>query len=179
LKPDPTPIKTWLIVAGLAGEPLPQLFDGFCNRLVAAGVPLARGYVSTATLHPLLWATGIVWQQGRIIDSVDINYGFETGTAWLTSPFRHMLESRTWKLHRRLTGEGALLDYPVLLEFRETGMSEWLGLFYGFGWGLRHHQVEEDKVRPVRRDPLEADTAVLRFGHSPAFLFQRAAQPAV
>jgi adenylate cyclase len=22
-------------------------------------------------------------------------------------------------------------------------MSEWLGLFYGFGWGLRHHQVEE------------------------------------
>jgi adenylate cyclase len=143
LKPDPTPIQAWLIVAGLAGEPLPQLFDGFCNRLVAAGVPLARGYVSTATLHPLLWATGIVWQQGRIIDSVDINYGFETRTAWLTSPFRHMLESRTWKLHRRLTGEGALLDYPVLLEFRETGMSEWLGLFYGFGWGLRHHQVEE------------------------------------
>jgi adenylate cyclase len=143
LKPDSSSIQTWLIAAGLAGEPLPQLLHGFCNRLVAAGVSLARGYVSTATLHPLLWATGIVWQNGRIIDSVDINYGFETRAAWLRSPFRHMLETRTWRLHRKLTGEGALVDYPVLAEFREAGLSEWLGLFYGFGWGLTQHQVEE------------------------------------
>jgi adenylate cyclase len=143
LKPASTAVTAWLIEAGLAGEPLPQLLDGFCQRLVAAGVPLTRGYVSTATLHPLLWATGIIWHNGRIVDAVDINYGFETRAAWLTSPFRHMLETRTWKLHRRLTGQQSQLDYPVLLEFRDAGMSEWLGLFYGFGWALRHHQVEE------------------------------------
>lgn len=136
-------IRTWLIQAGLAGEPLPELFDQFCQRLVAAGIPLTRGYVSTATLHPLLWATGIVWRNGGIADAVDINYGYKSGTAWLASPFRHMLETRTSKLHRRLTGEGALLDYPVLLEFRDAGMTEWVGLFHGFGWALRHHQVDE------------------------------------
>ena len=47
-----------------------------CQRLVAAGIPLTRGYVSTATLHPLLWATGIVWRNGGIADAVDINYGY-------------------------------------------------------------------------------------------------------
>src|SRR5262245_60254751 len=140
---DLAPLHAWLTDAGLASMPERELFDGFCQRLVATGFPLARGYLSFATLHPRLWASGITWQCGQIIDATDIAYGYETSEAWLSSPFRHMLETNTRRLHRRLAGEGAVLDFPVLREFREAGLTEWLALFYGFGWALQHQEVDE------------------------------------
>jgi len=53
---------------------------------------------------------------------------------WQASPFRHMLDTKTRRLHRRLVGDDAVLDFEVLREFRDAGMSEWLALMYGFGW---------------------------------------------
>ena len=41
------------------------LFDGFCERLVAAGVPIARGFLSIAGLHPLRRAYSLTWHDGR------------------------------------------------------------------------------------------------------------------
>jgi hypothetical protein len=46
--------------------------------------------------------------------------------AWQVSPFRHMLETQTPRLHRRLTGGDAVLDFPVLSDFRAAGLTEWL-----------------------------------------------------
>src|SRR5215472_8824730 len=53
---------------------------------------------------------------------------------WHHRPFRHMLETKARRLHRRLVGDDAVLDFEVLREFRDAGMSEWLALMYGFGW---------------------------------------------
>ncbi len=55
---------------------------------------------------------------------------------WQSSPFRHMLETHTARLHRRLAGEDAQIDFPVLAEFRDAGLTDWLALIYGFGLNL-------------------------------------------
>jgi adenylate cyclase len=140
---DPLPLHRWLVDSGLVDMAMAELFDGFCTRLVALGVPLARGYLSFATLHPLQWAVGIVWEDGRVVDAVDIAHGYETAPAWQVSPFRHMLETRTWQLRRRLTGDDAVLDFPVLQEFRDAGLTDWFAQFQRFGWALAHNQVDE------------------------------------
>jgi adenylate cyclase len=44
-----------------------------------------------------------------------------------------MIETRTRRLHRPLTGENAILDFPVLREFRDSGATEWLARMHGFG----------------------------------------------
>jgi adenylate cyclase len=44
-----------------------------------------------------------------------------------------MLQTKTRRL-QRLVGDDAVLDFEVLREFRDAGMSEWLALMYGFGW---------------------------------------------
>ena len=131
---DPIPLQAWLIEAGLASLPLGELFDGFCRRLVAGGVPLARGFLSTGALHPLWRANSLTWQDGRIADVADFSYDYMQTPAWHASPFRHMLETQTPRLHRRLTGVGAELDFPVLEEFRAAGLTEWLALMHDFGW---------------------------------------------
>jgi adenylate cyclase len=141
--PVTDPLHRWLVESGLTGMGMSELFDGFCTRLVGLGVPLARGYLSFATLHPLQWAVGIVWQDGRVVDTADIAHGYETAPAWQASPFRHMLDTSTWHLRRRLTGDDAVLDFPVLQEFRDAGLTDWFAQFQRFGWMLAHNQVDE------------------------------------
>ena len=137
------PLRGWLIEAGLTNLSAAELLEGFSGRLAATGFPLARAYLSTATLHPQLWATGTTWLRGSILEPTEIGYGYEQQPAWVSSPFRHLLESGLPRLHRRLVGDGALLDFPVLEEFRDEGLTDWLAVFHGFGWRLAHQQVDQ------------------------------------
>jgi adenylate cyclase len=128
------PLHAWLIEAGTSDVAAETLFDGFSGRLAAAGVPIARGFLSIAGLHPLRRAYSLTWHDGRIIEVTDFGHATMATAIWQTSPFRHMLETKTRRLHRQLVGDDAVLDFEVLREFRDTGMSEWLALMYGFGW---------------------------------------------
>jgi adenylate cyclase len=131
---DPTALHSWLIKAGLVSMAMDDLFDEFCKRLVGAGIPIARGFLSLGGLHPVRRAFSLTWQDGGISEVVDFNHATMATPLWHESPFRYMLETQTWRLHRRLTGAGAVLDYPVLREFRDAGLTEWLALLLGFGW---------------------------------------------
>ena len=46
-------LSAWLIQAGLAGTSETDIVSGFCDRCVAAGLPLARALVLIDTLHPV------------------------------------------------------------------------------------------------------------------------------
>lgn len=137
---DPIPLHAWLIEAGLSGLPTSDMLHGFCSRLVAAGVPLSRGFLSLATLHPQRRANSLTWERGAIVTIADFGYAYMQLPAWQASPFHHMLETDTRRLHRRLVGDDALLDFPVLAEFRAGGHTEWLALIYGFGTELDHRR---------------------------------------
>src|SRR6516162_7896735 len=131
---DLIPLHAWLIEAGTNDVAAELLFDGFCGRLVAAGVPIARGFLSIAGLHPLRRAYSLTWHDGRIVEATHFGHATMATPVWHHSPFRHMLETKTRRLHRRLVGDDSVLDFPVLRELRDAGMSEWLALIYGFGW---------------------------------------------
>lgn len=134
LRPNLVPLHAWLIEAGTSDVAAETLFEGFCGRLAAAGVPIARGFLSIAGLHPLRRAYSLTWNDGRIVDVTDFGHATMATAVWQTSPFRHMLETKTRRLHRRLVGDDAVLDFDVLREFRDAGMSDWLALMYGFSW---------------------------------------------
>jgi adenylate cyclase len=130
---DTIPLHTWLIEAGLAGAAVEEMFAGLCVRLVAAGIPIARSFLSIGGLHPQRRAWSLTWRDGAITDVNDFAHETMETPIWRDSPFRHMIETRTRWLHRPLRGENALLDYPVLREFRDLGLTEWLALLHGFG----------------------------------------------
>ena len=130
---DTIPLHTWLIEAGLAGAAVEEMFDGLCARLVAAGVPIARGFLSIGGLHPQRRAWSLTWRDGAITDINDFPHATMETPLWRESPFRYMIETRTRRLHRPLSGANAILDFPVLREFRDLGVTEWLALLHGFG----------------------------------------------
>src|SRR5215468_2757598 len=46
-------LSAWLTEAGLASTPETAIVSGFCDRCVAAGLPLARSLLFIDTLHPV------------------------------------------------------------------------------------------------------------------------------
>jgi hypothetical protein len=56
-------LNAWLTKAGLRGEPEAALVSGFCERAVAAGLPLSRALVFIDTLHPVYEGRVIRWGQ--------------------------------------------------------------------------------------------------------------------
>ncbi len=55
-------LHVWAVSEGLRGTEAVQLFDGFCQRLVDAGVPLWRAFAGMRTLHPQWGGYGYTWR---------------------------------------------------------------------------------------------------------------------
>src|SRR5262245_59725979 len=143
LRPNLIPLHAWLIEAGTSDVAAEALFDGFCGRLAAAGVPIARGFLSIAGLHPLRRAYSLTWSDGRIVEVTDFGHATMSTAVWQTSPFRHMLETKTRRLHRRLVGDDSVLEFEVLREFRDSGPSEWLALIERFVWSAAQRATKQ------------------------------------
>src|SRR5262249_1746758 len=82
---DLIPLHAWLIEAGTNDVAAKPLFDGFCGRVVAAGVPIARGFLSIAGLHPLRRAYSLNWNDGRIAEATDFGHATMATAMWQTS----------------------------------------------------------------------------------------------
>ncbi|MFQ5783308.1 MAG: adenylate/guanylate cyclase domain-containing protein [Alphaproteobacteria bacterium] len=126
-------VADWLMAQALGRTDLENLFDGCCRRLRAAGVPLTRAYVSYRTLHPLLHAQGITWRPDAGTECEGFSHGISEDPSWLRSPFFHMIENGIPFLRRRLAGDEALIDFPILAEFRDAGATDYLAYLVPFG----------------------------------------------
>jgi adenylate cyclase len=79
-------IGDWIVRQGLASDDLPALLGGFCERVVALGVPLWRGHMSLPTLHPMHEAIGYSWRRAQGVTHDQYQHGSLTGEVWQRSP---------------------------------------------------------------------------------------------
>ena len=79
------------------------------------------------TLHPLFASVNLVWRLNQGVDSNPILHEQAFSTEeWLRSPMRHLVHHRIPFLRRRLTGAHAIVDFPVLEELRDRGVTDYL-----------------------------------------------------
>jgi len=120
----------------LAGAPEGRLLDGFCDRLVAAGVPLHRGVVGVDTLHPVLDGRTFEWRDNlEAIDSTDYLRADTAAGAegWLKSPFHHMWQARTPVLRRRLDDTYQQGEFPILDDLSRDGATDYIAVLSFLG----------------------------------------------
>jgi adenylate cyclase len=72
-----TELAAWLTQAGLAGTAETDIVSGFCDRCVAAGLPLGRTQVFIDTLHPVHEGRLFRWGFGPTEPSL-LDYGRTT-----------------------------------------------------------------------------------------------------
>ena len=171
-------LHVWAVRQGLLGIGAAELFDGFCRRIIAAGVPLWRGYTAMETLHPQWGGYGYTWR--RDLNAIEPGHFERTtyrGPVWFDSPFAYLLnrrnapveESHPWRhLRRRLAGPEAQLDFPILKELAAGGATDYFAEIVGFGadgdpsWGTGiGYSFASDQPEGFRDDHLQLLKAVL------------------
>ena len=129
-----TEIAGWIADAGLAGASETTLLTGFCERAVAAGLPLRNGLVVIDTLHPTHEGHAIRWRADTG-ETILVQYGRtnvgEAAENWQRSPFYRLLQTGEPRLIRRLSAESES-EFPSLVAERERGMTEYVCLINKF-----------------------------------------------
>lgn len=117
-------LADWLVGQALRDAPLDSIYEGTCKQLYAAGVPVTRGQVAFKVLHPLFDAQSLRWRLGEEIEAVNYLHG-EDRQEFERSPFSYLIENKIRYLRRRLTGDSAIIDFPILQEFRDQGFTDY------------------------------------------------------
>jgi len=131
-------LNTWLTEKSLAGLSEAEMVGGFCERLLRAGLPLARAIVLVDTLHPIHEGRAFRWSSGTGQAEV-LEYGRTREGAnaevWRRSPLYYMVETNQSVLRRRLTDPASpegMPDFATFAELRSEGMTDYVALVTRF-----------------------------------------------
>ena len=130
---DLSGLQRWIIDQGLRGVSLEELVDGFCRRVVEAGVPARRFNMIIGTLHPRHGARSYIWRPtGLETEAFPRRRTDEDSAAYLRSPIYYLRKSGEAGMRRRLD-TGAPLQFILLEELRDAGMTEYAARMVRFG----------------------------------------------
>ena len=121
-------ITDWLMRCALEGADVTEILEGCCKRLRALGYPIWRARFTFRTLHPLYEASSVTWRWDGATERVNFPYSEGVMSEFRQSPYYALQENRLDALRRRLVGDTAMVDFPVLEEFRDQGGTD----YYGF-----------------------------------------------
>jgi adenylate cyclase len=159
-------IVPWTLSVGLDGVDQAELLAGYCERLVAAGIPLWRASIGADTLHPLIGAQGHRWLAG---EGVREDFYVRTTTpegekAWRESPWYRLVEQGERQMRRRLAqGEGTN-EFPLLAELAAQGGTDYWTRLVGFGERGRIGDTRGLAISVATREPggfAERDLALI------------------
>jgi adenylate cyclase len=136
-------LHMWVVREGIRGAAADALFDGLCQRLVIAGMPLWRAFIGMPTLHPQWGGYSYTWRRDlNAIEPSQFERGYEYEQILLNSPFGYLIrqmensaqEQDSWlHLRRRLAGPETVLDFPILKELAAAGASDYFAEVVRFG----------------------------------------------
>ncbi|MEL6751971.1 MAG: adenylate/guanylate cyclase domain-containing protein [Pseudomonadota bacterium] len=119
-------IGEWLVDQALSEPDIVTMFDQVCHKLYAIGVPVRRARLTWPTLHPLFTAETIMWHRGQETEFEQFRHQEQASDAWNASPMKYMLETGNDVLRRNLDGPNRIVDFPVLSDLIELGMTDYL-----------------------------------------------------
>jgi len=128
----------WLLRDAWEATSTGELAGRLARQLRGIGMPVARLNLLVRTLHPQVLGTTHLWTATEdVVESSDLPHAARDGERFLTSPFMLILE-RGGGVRRRLEGANATLDFPILRDLREQGMTDYAAMPMAFSDGQVH-----------------------------------------
>ena len=127
----------WLVGGCRSAPESSDVMTELCRRLTACGVPLARGAVFIRTLHPEIMGRRFLWRPEAGTDVSDARFEFINDVDYTTSPIAWVYAAKTG-LRRKLCDPDCAMDFPILTEFREQGLTDYVAMPLWFSNGEIH-----------------------------------------
>jgi adenylate cyclase len=131
-----TPVIDWLMHKGRHLPTREAVVSEICERVRAAGMPIDRVAFFFWTLHPQYAGVALFWD-GEKVTLNRGEHGFRLTEQYLTSPAARIREGER-VIRRRLEDRDCALDFPVLRELREQGMTDYVMAEVLFSDGTRN-----------------------------------------
>ena len=135
-------LADWLIREGRFLPSNNELFDEFCGRIAAAGIPIERVSLHQRALHPQYRGVARVWRPGEPLRERFMDHGIEKTAMYIESPVHAVAEARK-TLEWRLDGNRPL-PYETLEELRGEGYTHYViapfvfeGLVNAIAWATK------------------------------------------
>lgn len=125
-------VADWLTKTALSGASLEQIVRGFCERILAAGLPVVRVHLSFAMLHPLYDALGFTWRAQSGLEIEGYRHSVDNNDVFLKSPYFQLLSNDLDYLRRKVPAEGPV-EFPVFEDLRRDNVTDYIAFMQPFG----------------------------------------------
>jgi adenylate cyclase len=115
----------WLADGARSAPTSETVLAELCERLTAAGLPLARAAVFVRTLNPSSIGRRFVWRPGQPVEILDGEFELLDSQEYLSNPIA-VVQRDGRRIRRRLCDPNSPMDYPVLAEFKAAGVTDYL-----------------------------------------------------
>ena len=121
-------VVRWMLKEGRHYTRMREFGDEMCRRIVAAGIPIWRGFCAVGTLHPQVAAAAYLWRRDESGARRQIaSHEFVRSPELMQSPIAEVKKTRRM-LRRRLADPECLQDYEVLPALRQQGATDYVAM---------------------------------------------------
>jgi adenylate cyclase len=121
-------VVQWMLSDGRRNTRAREFGAEMCRRIVAAGIPIWRGFCFVATLHPEILAAAYIWNREEA-DAMRVVAGHDLGNSleFIDSPIAVVRRTRE-TLRRRLCDSDCPLDFSVLQQLKAEGGTDYVAI---------------------------------------------------
>lgn len=123
-----SPIASWLASHNGASIGTGALLGALCERLVKAGIPLARVNMTLDDHHPQVSVRGFMWAVDKGVEEIAFPFGAGDSTQYQDSPIKVIREGEASGIRLRLDGPDASGLYGVMLDLRAEGFTDYTAM---------------------------------------------------
>ena len=130
-------IIRWLIDGARSAADTQGVLGELCGRLVCCGIPIWRVGLFLLTLHPHIMGRRFLWKAGSAVDVNNAPFEAFQSDDFRNSPVRRVIDTGI-SVRRRLVDKDCPMDFSMLRELREQGVTDYLAVPLSFADGVVH-----------------------------------------
>jgi adenylate cyclase len=118
-------VVDWLVDGARSTMQAHQMVAELCDRLVGCGIPLWRVAVFVRTLHPHIMGRRFIWRPGAEVEVREAAFDLLDTAEFQGSPVAKVFAAGV-PIRRRLADADCPIDFAMLRELRDEGVSDYL-----------------------------------------------------
>jgi adenylate cyclase len=133
---EQSPVIRWLMTDGRRVMNAKSFLESFARCLIEAGVDVSRITTGVPVLHPQLYSFSSLWERGKGVTERLYRADASQDAILANSPIKSAYEGSPFR--SRLTAPAAEGEFPILMDLRRAGMTDYVVLPVPFSDGTNN-----------------------------------------